>query len=198
MSPRNVLESQQSAHAPLAGRSAAGCWKLAAGRALSLRPREHSVLEIAEGRVWVTVSQLRPWHQPQRGAVVDQVLLAGECLAIEPGQHVVMEAWSPSISATSATSAICAGAVAFHWDRVPTVARAQRQAAGRWGRHSAAHDWDSGVVQPLRDLAHALGQGGRALGTAAADMAGAGGRFAAGLARFALHRIAAPLPRKPA
>lgn len=195
MSPRNVQESQQSAHAPLAGRSAAGCWKLTTGRALSLRPREHSVLEIAQGRVWVTVSQLGPWHQPQRGAVVDQVLHAGERLAIEPGQHVVMEAWSPSTSATSAGSA---GAVAFHWDRVPTVARAQQHAAGRRGRHSAAHDWDSGVVQPLRDLAHALGQGGRALGTAAADMAGAGGRFAAGLARFALHLIAAPLPRKPA
>jgi len=103
-------------------------------------------------------------------------------LTIAPGQHVVMEAWNPRGHAE---------AVAFRWDSV--VAPATEQPASL-----AARDWECGVVQPLRDLVQALGQGGRALGAALADVTGAGGRFAAGLARFALHRIAAPLQRKPA
>lgn len=199
MSPRNVLESQQSVHADLAGRSAAGCWKLAAGRALSLHPRhprQRSVLEIAQGRVWLTVSPASPWHSRQSAAAaasaaVDQVLQAGERLTIEPGQHVVMEAWSQSGEGPNAD------AVAFRWDRAPAAAWAP-SLAGLQAHTSAASDWECGVVQPLRDLVHALGQGGRAVGTALADMAAAGGRFAAGLARFALHRIAAPSTRKPA
>lgn len=35
-------------------RAAAGCWRLAPGRALSLKPRESGVLRIAQGRVWLT------------------------------------------------------------------------------------------------------------------------------------------------
>ena len=192
MSPRTVLESQQSVHADLAGRSAAGCWKLAAGRALSLHPRQRSVLEIAQGRVWLTVSPAPPWL-PLRGAAAggDQVLQAGERLIIEAGQHVVMEAWSLSGESPHAD------AVAFRWDHAPAAAWATSLAGPR-AKTSAAKDWECGVVQPLRDLAHALGHGGRAVGTALADMATAGGRLAAGLARFALHRIAAPLQRKPA
>ncbi|MFN7153563.1 MAG: DUF2917 domain-containing protein [Acidovorax sp.] len=198
MSPRNVLESQQSVHADLAGRSAAGCWKLAAGCALSLYPRQRSVLEIAQGRVWLTLSPASPSHirQSAASAVVDQVLQAGERLTIEPGQHVVMEAWSQSGDRAHV------GPVAFHWDLAPASAAAAALPASPFTRpfaqSSAASEWECGVVQPLRDLVHALGQGGRAVGTALADMAAAGGRFAAGLARFALHRIAAPLTRKPA
>lgn len=198
MSPRNVLESQQSVHADLAGRSAAGCWKLAAGRALSLYPRQRSVLEIAQGRVWLTLSAASPWHSRHgaTAAVVDQVLQAGERLTIEPGQHVVMEAWSQSGDRAHV------GPVAFHWDLAPASAGAAASPTSPFtrpfARSSAASDWECGVVQPLRDLVHALGQGGRAVGTALADMAAAGGRFAAGLARFALHRIAAPSTRKTA
>ena len=61
-----ILESQQSVQAPLAGRTAAGCWKLTAGTALSLRPRQRGVLEVAQGRVWLTA-----------GGSADHVLLAG-------------------------------------------------------------------------------------------------------------------------
>ena len=175
MSSRNVLESQQSVHASQAGRAAAGCWKLVTGRALSLRPRRRSVLEIAQGSVWLTLGGSRGGLP---GAVADQVLVAGECLVVEAGQHVVIEDWSlPG----------AADAVAFHWSEA--VAEAPQAAS------AAARDWECGVVQPLRDLAQALGQGGRALGTAVAAALAAGGRFMAGLARFALHRIAAPLQR---
>lgn len=179
MSPRNVLESQQSVHAALAGRRAAGCWKLATGRALSLRPHTHGVLQIAQGQVWLTLSGSLA---DLPGAAADHVLRAGEQLTIAPGQHVVMEAWNPRGNAE---------AVAFRWDSVVAPATAQPTSL-------AARDWECGVAQPLRDLVQALGQGGRALGAALADVTGAGGRFAAGLARFALHRIAAPLQRKPA
>lgn len=178
MFSRTVLESQQFAPATPAGRTAAGCWKLAAGKALSLRPRTHGVLQIAQGQVWLTVAGTladRP------GAPVDQVLRAGEQIVIAPGQHVVMEPWGPASPA---------GAVAFRWDRVAAAPAVQSPSL-------AARDWECGVVQPLRDLVHALGQGGRAVGAALGGVADAGGRFAAGLARFALHRIAEPLQRRP-
>lgn len=179
MSARNVLESQQSVHATAAGRRAAGCWKLATGQALSLHPNSHGVLQIAQGQAWVT---LRGALADLPGAAVDHVLQPGEQLIVAPGQHVVMEAWNPRGNAE---------AVAFRWDSVVVPATAQPAS-------QAARDWECGVVQPLRDLGQALGQGGRALGTALAGVVGAGGRFAVGLARFALLRIAAPLQRRTA
>lgn len=179
MPPTHILETQQFVQASQAGRPATGCWKLTNGQALSLRPRTRGVLQIAQGQVWLTLSgSLADWP----GSAADHVLKAGEQLAIAPGQHVVMEAWNPAGHTD---------AVAFRWDSVAAPATAQPTSL-------AARDWECGVVQPLRDLVHALGQGGRALGTALADVTGAGGRFAAGLARFAMHRIAAPLQRKPA
>lgn len=176
MSHRPVLESQQSVPASSAGRSAAGSWTLGAGRALSLHPAASGVLAIACGRAWVTV------QGPGAGCPgtgVDHVLRAGDELAIAPGQHVVLEAWSPPGRA--------ADAVAFRWDVL----------AGLPTTRTAACDWECGVVQPLRDLLRALGLGGRTVGSAALDVAGAGGRLAAGAVRFALYRIAAPLHRRP-
>lgn len=168
MPSRTVLESQQSAIASTAGRVLAGSWKLDAGRAITLNPRERSVLEISQGRVWLSVGARR--GQPDQ-ATEDIVLLQGQTLVIEPGQQVVMESWylrggSPS-------------AVAFCWDSAPVAALAD-----------AAVDWELGVAQPLRDLVCALGQGGRAVGAAVAATLGASGRLTAGLVRFALHRIA--------
>ena len=177
MSARNVRESQQSDHAAPAGRRAAGCWKLDTGQALSLRPNSHGVLQIAQGQAWVT---LRGALADLPGAAVDHVLQPGEQLTVAPGQHAVMEAWNPQGSAE---------AVAFRWDALPASALTRPAS-------QAARDGEGGVVQPRRDLGQALGQGGRALGTALAGVAGAGGRFAAGLARFALLRIAAPLKRR--
>ena len=176
MSARNVLESQQSVQAAVAGRSAAGCWKLTPGRALSLHPRERSVLEIAQGRVWLTLSGASP---------ADHVLQAGDRIAIAAGQHVVMEAWTPA--------GLPGEDVAFHWLGAPAPVPAQAQRALRPGA-----EWECGVVQPLRDLVQALAQGGRAVGLAGAQALGAGGRLVLGIARFALIRIAAPRESKPA
>lgn len=191
MSARNVLESQQSVQAAVAGRSAAGCWKLTPGRALSLHPHERSVLEIAQGRVWLTLSGTLPSHQPTDMpadlllGVADHLLQAGDRLDIPAGQHVVMEAWSPS--------GVPGEEVAFHWHGVPAPVPAQGQRAQRPGA-----EWECGVVQPLRDLVQALAQGGRAVGLAGAQALGAGGRLVLGIARFALIRIAAPRESKPA
>lgn len=85
MSPTGILESQQSALCQQARRSAAGCWKLTTGTALSLRPRQPGVLEVAEGRIWVTGSD----H-------ADHVLEAGQRMTFAAGEHVVLEVWAPT------------------------------------------------------------------------------------------------------
>ncbi len=196
MSPRNVLESQQSVHADLAGRRAAGCWKLAPGRALSLRPRQRSVLEIAQGRAWVTLADsARGWPWTARSAGADLVLQAGERLSIAPGRHVVVELWS-----APGTEPHAADALAFRWDVAPATcalveARPQGSAAAA-AAAAAAVEWDCAVVQPLRDLGDALAQGGRAVATAVVDAVAAGGRLAWGVVRFAWHRIATPQQRR--
>lgn len=56
MAASNVLKSQQSAPAAEHKSMATGCWPLAPGRALSLHPRQASVLEVVRGRVWLTIS----------------------------------------------------------------------------------------------------------------------------------------------
>ena len=129
MHASTVLESQQSVHAAPAGRTAAGAWKLAAGRALSLHPQRQSMLTLAQGRVWLTLGG------PD---AADHVLQAGDRLHIAPGQRVVMEAWGLAGSTEG---------VAFDWDGA-VVATAPRAGA----------EWECSVAQPLRDLAHALAQ----------------------------------------
>lgn len=181
MSARNVLESQQSVQAAVAGRSAAGCWKLTPGRALSLRPRQHSLLQIAQGSVWITLGGASPTDLPgglpadlPRGGP-DHVLQAGDRLVVAAGQHLVMEVWSPAGQ--------CGEEVAFQWTEAPVVLpsvqgrRAQRPRAA----------WECGVVQPLHDL-----------GRAVAQAFSAGGRLALGVTRFALVWIANPRESKPA
>ena len=110
MSARNVLESQQSAVPTEVGRTAPGYWQLAAGRALSLRPRDRSVLEIAQGRVWLTHNGVSATDPP--GAVADHVLCAGDGLTIAAGAHVAIEPWT----LPGAPEAL---AVAFRWGIAP-------------------------------------------------------------------------------
>jgi len=141
---------------PAAGRVPAGHWKLQAGRALSLRPRERGVLEIALGRAWVTVA-----GGPCASA--DHVLAAGERLVVEPGRHVVIEPWAG------------AGwpAVAFRWDVAPVAPAVAAPAPA---------DWERGVAQPLRELAQALAGVGRAAVRVVAGFAAWAGRLPQALA----------------
>ncbi len=195
MPSRNVLPLHTFDHATLAGRrAAAGCWKLASGRALSLRPRQRSVLEIAHGRAWVTVGNgARRWHWPWPARSTstrstDVVLHAGERLAIDAGRHVVVEVWCMADPAAHATDAL-----AFRWDVAPAAARADSVL-----ERDAHAEWESAVRQPLQDLLHAVAQGGRAVGTAVADAAGATVRLVWGIARFTRHRMATPPQRRAA
>lgn len=178
MLPCNVLESQQSqAAVHPAACVVAGAWKLLPGHAISLRPRQRSVLEIAAGRVWLTA------HGRSGSATVDQVLCAGEQITVERGQHVVMEPWHLPRAEDDRTP------VAFRWD----VAVAVQAAAPVRGA-----DWEACVALPLRDLGGALHTGGRALGTAMSGAASAGGRLILGMARWALMGVASRVRAAPA
>ena len=150
-------------------RAAAGCWHLAPGRALSLKPRESGVLRIAQGRVWLTGA----------ASAQDQVLQAGDALPVVVGQHVVLEPWAlPGAGDADAP-------VLFRWDHVaPQPHRHQ-------ARTRAARDWELGVVQPLQELGRAFAGAGRAVGAAAVQVTAAAGRLGAGLAGFALGRVMA-------
>ena len=180
MSSLSCLELQQSARTNRVGRSAAGCWQLAPGRALSLRLQTPGALRVARGRAWLT---LRGCWGDLPGAGADHVLQEGECLAVAAGQHVVMEAWSPPG---------CAEAVEVRWEGVTAPATLRAASAD-------ARDWEHGVAQPLRDLGRALGQLGRALGTAektsAFDASAAGAACAAG-SRLSVRQCNAARPRR--
>ncbi|MFY3384494.1 DUF2917 domain-containing protein [Paracidovorax sp. MALMAid1276] len=201
MSARNTPVSQPHAPARTAGRATAGCWKLAAGQALSLRTREPGVLEVARGRAWVTVSPLRG---AAPAGVPDQVLQAGERLRIPGGQHLVMEAWSgpaPHMGGPHAGPHASAAADG-HADAPAAAADAAAFAqagdlAFRWDAEwrpvpSAASEWECSVRVPLRDLWAALGQCGRALGQSVGQTGQATGRLLVGLARFGMRRLGGP------
>lgn len=171
MPSRTIEPSQPLAHAPLARRAEAGCWPLAAGRAMSLVPHEPRVLHIRHGRVWLTGS----------GACEDHVLSVGEQLMLAPGQHYVMEAWGPAGAEPEA--------VLFLLERPAPC-------AAPLSRRSMTLDWECRVVQPLRELGSALARGGRAVGAAWADVLAAGGRLVLGVAQFAWGCLAAPGQRQ--
>lgn len=163
----------------------AGCWKLEARHALSLRPRQPGVLEIAQGRAWVTLTGAA------QALPEDHVLHAGDRLSLRPGQHAVVEAWGPHGAADAA------GVLAFRWDcALPVAGSVASDSARAEGAAAVVVCWDRAVAQPLRDLRLALGQGGRAVVGAAADAVGAMGRLVLGLARFAAYRLAGAWPRR--
>lgn len=69
--------------APSAGPALPGSWSLKAGRAVTLRPREASLLRVKQGRVWATLSS----------ATGDHVLVPGSTLHVPAGDRVVIEPW---------------------------------------------------------------------------------------------------------
>lgn len=146
-------------------------------------------------------------------AFTDQVLTAGDRVVIPAGARVVVEAWAvPGQPDTDA---------AFRWDmdmdrslagavgQVRSGSHAQgkpdHRASGGLAAPSAPQpsgkgpiraDWETGVAMPLRELAQALGQGGRVVGAAAALVLRAAARLALGVGRFVWLRVAAPVDRK--
>lgn len=120
-----------------------GTWKLAPGRAVTLRPREDGELRVAHGRVWVTFDGP---HAGPLNDLGDQVLGAGEQLRVRAGRRVVLE---PADRAEPAY---------FSWEFA--VAAAPVRAAG-----------SELVLQPLHDLRLALVLAGGAAVRLAAGLA---------------------------
>jgi hypothetical protein len=115
-----------------------GNWKLAPGRAVTLRPATNGILRIARGQVWATLDGPHGGRPDDSG---DHVLAVGRSLWVRAGQRVVLEAWDPQ------------GGAWFGWD--PVLAPAPSPLARR--RPDFA-----GVLQPLADLRQALRLAGSA------------------------------------
>lgn len=94
-----AMPSLQQSTSGMHPRPLPGTWGLPAGRALSLRPAWPGQLEVARGRVWLTVSG-------PGAPACDLVLGAGATHTLQPGQHAVLEAWG----------APAADPVALRWD----------------------------------------------------------------------------------
>src|SRR5215208_3052791 len=118
MTVQTLTQTQQSP----AAATLPGTWKLAAGRAITLRPREPGILRVAHGQLWVTFDGP---HKGPRNDLGDHVIGAGERLPLRAGQRLVVEAWNDGAPAY------------FSWDPLPVHSNAPRLAA---------------VAQPLADL----------------------------------------------
>ncbi|HEY0825061.1 MAG TPA: DUF2917 domain-containing protein, partial [Ramlibacter sp.] len=103
-----------------------GTWKLARGRAVTLRPRTDGILRVAHGRVWATVDGPHGGTPADAG---DHVLQVGRSMYVRSGQRVVIEAWNRS------------GASYFAWDPVCVPAAAAPPRLD-----------PAAVLQPLADL----------------------------------------------
>jgi hypothetical protein len=116
---------------PLSAASASalpGTWKLARGRAVTLRPRTDGILRVAHGRLWATRNGPHGGTPSDSG---DHFLEAGRSMVVRAGEQVVIEPWMP------------AGASYFAWDPIlqpAPVAQARRRLNL------------SAVRQPLADL----------------------------------------------
>lgn len=115
-----------------------GTWKLARGRAVTLRPATDGIVRVAHGRVWATVDGPHGVNPDDSG---DHVLQVGRSMYVKAGQRVVLEAWNES------------GASYFAWDPVVETVAAARPRLNF-----------SGVVQPLADLRIAASIALRAVG----------------------------------
>jgi Protein of unknown function (DUF2917) len=136
-----------AAHAPMQSPAfphrLPGTWKLAPGRAVSLRPREDGVLRVAHGHVWVTFDGP---HAGPLNDLGDRVLGAGEEMQVLAGRRVVLE---PNGRTEPAY---------FSWEfaSAPEPVRVERAEL---------------VLQPLHDLRLALGLAGGAAARLAAGLA---------------------------
>ena len=133
-------------HQSLSASALPGTWKLVAGRAITLRPREPGILRVAHGQMWAT------YDGPHKGPLNDlgdRVIGAGGQLRVHAGQRLVVEALDGQSPAY------------FSWDPLPARARVSALRLAP-------------VVQPLADLRLALAFGAGAAGRLAAGLAGLG------------------------
>jgi len=162
MASQNTLELQQS----LPVTALAGCWKLEAGRATTLQPHQAGVFRVAHGAVWVTFDGP---HKGAGNALGDQVLHAGEQIDLRPGQRAVVEPWFIGAIDKPSPPAY------FSWDPV-----CQMRRSGSRSGTAADAQWHGGVVQPVRELAVALGLASGALGRLVLGLGRWGGALVAG------------------
>ena len=150
-----------------------GCWKLAQGRALTLRARSGGVLRIAQGAVWITFDNAQRDDGVRGG---DHFLGAGDVLHLLPGQTLVME----PLKAEAHSSAY------FSWDPLPATAGVVI-ASRRAPVFSRSPAWRTGVLQPLSDLRAAFVLAGAASVRLLTGLAGAlGAAWLAMLPSFAM------------
>jgi hypothetical protein len=110
-----------------------GTWKLVAGRAITLEPRNAGMLKVAHGRLWLT---LEGPHHGRLNESGDHILAVGEQIRLQPGQRVVLEAWNEGKASY------------FSWDPVLAAQPARTRSAD--------------LLQPLADLRLAFVFGGHA------------------------------------
>jgi len=149
MASQTITQMQQSSSAP----ALPGTWKLAAGRAITLEPREAGTVKVAHGQLWATYDGP---HSGPLNNLGDHVVGVGEQLRLRPGQRLVVEPLNGGLPAY------------FSWDPLP-----QRAAVPRLAR----------LVQPLADLRLALALGGGAAGRLVAGLAGLAWELLAGRSR---------------
>lgn len=165
MATQTALFSQQST----LDQSLPGCWKLGAGRAVTLKPREDGVLRIAHGGLWVTLEGPHGGLANESG---DHFLSAGQELTVQAGQRAVIEPWGNHTEAPAY----------FAWDPMPAVMLSPVR---------VMNQWQAAVVQPLADLRLALGLGVGAVGRLALGVAGFALDLAVGRGRGGLRSAAA-------
>jgi hypothetical protein len=119
-----------------------GTWKLAGGRAITLRPPTDGILSIAQGRVWATREGPHGGTPDDAG---DHVLEVGRSMYVRAGERVVIEGWTRGGASSSY----------FGWEPVCAPAAT---AAGRRRVRLAA------LRQPLTDLRLAFALALRASG----------------------------------
>lgn len=150
MASQSQLQTQSSLTAALPG-----TWKLAAGRAITLQPREDGVLRVAHGRLWATFDGP---HGGPLNDLGDHVIDAGGRLGLRAGRRVVVEAWDRTAPAY------------FSWDPLAVGAASTLPRATR-------------VRQPLSDLGLALAMAGGAVGRLLAGLGSLAWETVAGSSR---------------
>ncbi|MDB5871882.1 MAG: hypothetical protein JWQ07_1324 [Ramlibacter sp.] len=148
---QTLSQTQQSSSAP----ALPGTWKLAAGRAITLEPREAGTLRVAHGQLWATYDGP---HSGPLNDLGDHIIGVGGQLRLRAGQRLVLEASNGRAPSY------------FSWDPLPVPAAVPRLAR---------------VVQPLADLRLALGLAAGALARLGASVVGLAWDFALGRDRLA-------------